>query len=87
MKDLDYYLKRTENASKDGIYGIDACKKCVKEMICLNKKFNAHYQNNNCPDNYKDLLNHFIKRANEDIFFNENMIRACYELAKGGAEV
>ena len=82
MKDLKYYLEKTKNASIDGTYGINACKESIKQTIRLNKKFNAHYSNKNCPENLDEILNHFIKRANQDIFFNDNMIRACYELIK-----
>lgn len=55
---------RTEN----GMFGIKAC----KESILNFKEFkNASlYQ----------LLEEYVKRANEDVFFNKAMVLACWEL-------
>lgn len=55
---------RTEN----GMFGIKAC----KESILNFKEFkNASlYQ----------LLEEYVKRANEDVFFNKAMVLSCWEL-------
>ncbi len=82
MKDLKYYLEKTKNASLDGSYGINACKESIKQTLQINMKLNAHFNKKDYPESLEILLNHFIERANKDMFFNENMIRACHELIK-----
>ena len=82
MKTLEEILKRTENASINGIYGINACKESIKHTIKTNIKFNAHFGVKHLAENYQTLLFEYIEKANKDIFFNENMVRACYELMK-----
>ena len=80
MKTLETILKRTENASIDGIFGINACKHSIKETIATNIKYNAHFGVKHYAEDYETLLAQFLDKANKDVFFNENMVRACYEL-------
>ena len=83
MKTLESILKKTEHASLQGIYGINACKRRIKETISYNIKFNTHFGVKHLAEDYKTLLFEYVENANRDIFFNENMVRACYELMKG----
>lgn len=51
-----------------GMFGIAACKESIKFDVEFDKK--SLYQ----------LLEEYVKRANEDVFFNKGMILACWEL-------
>ena len=56
--------KRTEG----GAFGITACKECIKMEVELFGK------------SLFTQLEEFVKRANEDVFFNRAMVLACWEL-------
>lgn len=74
MKTLEQILKATEKASKNGMFGLDACKESIKSQIEMDKKYF------NKETSLYALLEEFVKRANKDVFFNSNMVRACWEL-------
>lgn len=56
--------RRTEN----GDYGIKACKESIE--------FHVKYEHKSLYE----LLEEYVKRANEDIFFNKAMVLACWEM-------
>lgn len=60
--------KEQANRHEGGEFGINAC----KEAIEFDVKFN-HMSLYQCLEKY-------VKRANEDIFFNKEMVLACWEL-------
>lgn len=62
---LDYEKKKRHER---GDFGVTACKDAIKSTIKYSGK--SLYQ----------LLEEYVKRANEDIFFNKTMILACWEL-------
>lgn len=54
MKTLEQILKATEKASKNGMFGLDACKESIKSQIEMDKKY----------FNKETSLYTFIKRQN-----------------------
>lgn len=52
----------------DGEFGIDACKKSI------------NFSKNTLGESYYVQLEEYVKRANEDNFFNKAMVLACWEL-------
>ena len=67
---------RTEN----GDYGIKACKESILSEIARNEKYNLQNQTNKFTTSLYVLLERYVKRANEDVFFNKTMVLACWEL-------
>ena len=54
--------------NETGLFGLDECKKAIQqEMKLFNKSL---YQ----------LLEEYVEKANNDIFFNKAMVLACWEL-------
>ena len=51
-----------------GDFGINACKKSI------------NFSKNAFGKSYYEQLEEFVKRANEDVFFNSAMVLACWEL-------
>ncbi len=70
MKTLEQILAyEKDRRYEDGDYGINAC----KEAIQIKLKYN--------PDRtLYTLLETYVKRANEDPFFNKHMVLACWEM-------
>lgn len=64
--------KEKQIRQEDGDYGIKAC----KESIRLTLQYKKH-------ETLYTTLERFVKRANEDIFFNTAMVLACWELING----
>ena len=62
---LDYEKK---NRKEGGDFGVTACKDSIKHTMKYTGR--SLYQ----------LLEEFVRRANEDIFFNDRMVLACWEL-------
>lgn len=60
--------KEKANRHSDGMYGINAC----KESINFSKK--------QLGQSYYMQLEEYVKRANEESFFNRAMVLACWEL-------
>ena len=52
---------------EDGMFGMEACKRSCKNMVEYGESL---YQQ----------LEKYVKRANEDVFFNKRMVLACWEL-------
>lgn len=65
---LDYEKKHRH---EEGDFGIKACKEAIKMDRIYDDK--SYYQ----------LLEKYVKRANQDIFFNRAMVLACWELING----
>ena len=60
--------KETARRHEGGDFGITACKESIERKV---KLFNKSLY---------ELLEEYVKRANEDIFFNDAMVLACWEL-------
>ena len=61
--------KEEANRTEKGAFGVKACKEHIEEIeIALFHK------------NLYELLEEYVKRANEDIFFNRAMVLACWEM-------
>lgn len=59
--------------SEKGMFGIAACKEAILFELEIAKKYNMN-------KTLYTLLEDYMKRANEDIFFNKAMVLACWEL-------
>lgn len=59
--------------SEKGMFGIAACKESILSDLEIAKKYNMN-------KTLFTLLEDYMKRANEDIFFNKTMVLACWEL-------
>lgn len=60
--------KEQQNRHEAGQFGIDACKESIqraKDIYGLS---------------YYEQLEDMVKRANTDVFFNKQMVLACWEL-------
>lgn len=51
-----------------GMFGITACKECVE------------FERDHFKKSLFTLLEEYVKRANEDVFFNRAMVLACWEI-------
>lgn len=60
--------KEKENRHEDGMFGINACKDHIKWW---SKQYN---------ESLYVLLEEYVRRSNEDSFFNRAMVLACWEL-------
>lgn len=60
--------KEQANRHSDGMYGIDACKASI------------NFSKNQLGQSYYMQLEEYVKRANEEKFFNRAMVLACWEL-------
>lgn len=60
--------KQEKRRNENGDYGITACKESIKQQMEWDNK--SLYQ----------LLEEFVERANKDIFFNNAMVLACWEM-------
>ncbi len=57
-----------KHRTEGGEYGITMCKSSI------------NFSKNALGRSYYSQLEEFVKRANEDVFFNKAMILACWEL-------
>lgn len=70
MKTLEQIIaKENETRNENGTFGVKACKESI--LFTLEYKKGA---------TLFTLLEEYVKRANEDIFFNDTMVLACWEL-------
>ena len=60
--------KEKARRSEEGLFGITECKASIR--------FDAAYSH----ESLYQLLEKYVQRANEDAFFNEAMVLACWEL-------
>lgn len=69
MKTLEQIIeKEKKNRKENGMFGIKACKESIiYERDVFHKSL---YQQ----------LEEYVKRANEDVLFNDAMVLACWEL-------
>lgn len=74
MLTLEEIIKKEQTTrTEDGDFGIKACKESIKRELEMSKKYNQ-------GKTLFTLLERYVKRANEDIFFNNAMVLACWEL-------
>ena len=84
MKTLEQILNYEKaHRVEDGDFGIKACKECIKKDIEIHKKWNMEYNTKKYVTSLYSFLEEYVKRANEDIFFNNRMVLACWELING----
>lgn len=78
MESLEQILEKEKaNRHEEGDFGIKACKRSIKWQIEFEKKYNK------VDLSLYTLLERYVRRANEDKFFNDAMVLACWELING----
>lgn len=81
MRTLEQIIeKEKQTRQENGDFGIKACKESILEEIYWHEKWNLQGQTNKYNTSLYVLLEKYVKRANEDIFFNNAMVLACWEL-------
>jgi hypothetical protein len=84
MKTLEQIIeKERENRHEDGIFGIKACKESIKCEVNYRTKKEIVNRELNGYTILFDLLAEYLERAQNDVFFNNAMILACWELING----
>lgn len=77
MKTLEQIIiKEKETRHEEGLFGIKACKESIKWELKMSEKYNQ-------GKTLFTILEQYVKRVNEDIFFNNAMVLACWELING----
>lgn len=75
MKTLQEILsKEKEHRHENGDFGIKACKESILFDIEVSKKYNLPQKS------LYQYLEEYVARANADVFFNNAMVLACWEL-------
>lgn len=67
---LDY---ERAHRHEDGTFGIAACKEAIQSALAIDHKYGGN-------KTLYTLLEEYMQRANEEIFFNNAMVLACWEL-------
>lgn len=81
MATLEQILEREQkNRHEGGDFGIAACKESILDHVETNKAMNRRAGANVYTTSLYVLLEGYVKRANEDVFFNRAMVLACWEL-------
>ncbi len=74
MKTLEQILKEQKKIKHiDPIWGIKACKESIKQELETSNQYNQ-------GKTLYTMLESYVERANEDVFFNNTMVLACWEL-------
>ena len=68
--------KEKEHRHEDGTFGINACKEAIESALHIDHKYGGN-------KTLYTLLEEYVQRANEEIFFNNAMVLACWELING----
>lgn len=72
MKTLEQIIKKErEHRIEKGDFGINACKESIRFDVEFHKV------------SLYTLLEEYVEKANNDIFFNKAMVLACWELING----
>lgn len=75
MKTLEEILiDEKKRRHEDGPYGITACKESIRFSVEFGNK------------TLYELLEEYVRRANESVFFNDAMVLACWELINNKEE-
>lgn len=78
---LEQILEREKKSRHEGgDFGIAACKESILDHIETNRAMNNRAGANIYTTSLYVLLEGYVKRANEDVFFNRAMVLACWEL-------
>ena len=81
MKTLLQIINKEKKIRKEkGEFGINACKESILSSIRTNKMLNEKYGRNDYNTSLYVLLEKYVERANKDVFFNDTMVLACWEL-------
>ena len=84
MKTLEQILaKEKERRSENGMFGIKACKDHIKWEVGFRTKREIKNRELNGYTILFDLLGEYLERTQNDVFFNDAMILACWELING----
>lgn len=84
MKTLEQILaEQKERRHEDGMFGIKACKDHIKVEVAFRTKREIANRELNGYTILLDLLGEYLERAQNDSFFNQAMILACWELING----
>lgn len=76
-KTLEQILEQEKaRRHENGNFGIKACKELIKADCEAVKK----YYGESAELNLYSRLEEYVKKANKDIFFNNTMVLACWEL-------
>ena len=70
---LDY---EKAHRHEDGMFGISECKHSIKSSLEIDHKYGG-------TKTLYSLLEEYVQRANEEVFFNNAMVLACWELING----
>lgn len=74
MKTLEQIIeKEKQTRQENGDFGINACKESIK----FNLKLDEFYGKKKSLYTY---LEEYVEKANNDVFFNNAMVLACWEL-------
>ena len=85
QRTLQYDKKKTlqeileyenEHRHEGGDFGIKACKESINSALTIDHKYGG-------TKTLYNLLEEYVQRANEEIFFNNAMVLACWELING----
>ncbi len=72
MKTLEQIVEKEKaHRHEEGDFGIKACKESIQWSVHFSGK------------SLYELLEGYVKRANEERFFNDAMVLACWELING----
>lgn len=81
MRTLEQIIeKEKQTRQENGDFGIKACKESILAEIGRNERFNLQNQTNKYTTSLYVLLEKYVERANNDVFFNNAMVLACWEL-------
>lgn len=70
---LDY---EKAHRHEDGMFGITECKESIRSALAIDHKYGG-------AKTLYSLLEEYVQRANEERFFNNAMVLACWELING----
>lgn len=84
MKTLEEILEKEKaHRHEEGIFGIKECKESIKSEVNYRTKKEIANRYLNGYTILFDLLGEYLERAQNDVFFNNAMILACWELING----
>jgi hypothetical protein len=84
MKTLEQILEYQKQVrQEDGDFGIKACKEHIKYEVGYRTKKRIASEYLNGYTILFELMSEYLERAQNDVFFNNAMILACWELING----
>lgn len=84
MKTLEQILEYQKKVRcEEGDFGIKACKEHIKYEVGYRTKKRIASEELNGYTILFELMSEYLERAQNDVFFNNAMILACWELING----